>query len=126
VALAAGCVMAQSSEPLKATIPFDFIVGTTTLPAGEYTVGSDFGSAVLKIRDSHREVKASVLAITGNAPANSNESHLVFRVHGTKHYLASTWNSYMAAGRQVRETKAEREMEMATGPTTQIVLLARR
>ena len=129
VALAAvmtGFGMAQSGQPLKASIPFEFIVGQTTLPAGDYTVGSQFGSPFLHISDSQHHVKATVLTNTDNAPANASESRLVFRVHGTKHYLASTWDGSLGEGREVKETRREREMEIATGPTTQVVLLARK
>jgi hypothetical protein len=118
--------MAQSGQPLKASIPFEFIVGQTTLPAGDYTVGSEFGSALLQISDSRDHVKATVLTNTDSAPANASESHLVFRVHGTKHYLASTWDRSLGEGREVKESRAEREMEIASEPTTQVVLLARK
>lgn len=125
-ALSLGGGMAQTDEQLKATIPFDFTVGKTKLPAGEYTVTSTFGSHVLQIRDSEQRVQATVLAVVKNEPANPGESHLTFRVHGTGHYLAATWDAGSGAGRELIKTAAEREAEMAAGPTTQITLFARK
>jgi len=125
-ALSLGCGMAQTDEQLKATIPFDFMAGKTKLPAGEYTVTSTFGSHVMQIRDSEQRVQATVLAIVTPDRANPSESYLTFRVHGTRHYLASTWDGASGAGRELIKTAAEREAEMAAGPTTQITLFARK
>ena len=126
-ALSLGCGMAQTDEQLKATIPFDFMAGKTKLPAGEYTVASTFGSHVLQIRDSKHRVQATVLAIVTADCANPGASYLTFRVHGTRHYLASTWDGGSGAGRELIKTAAEREAEMADArPTTQITLFARK
>ena len=125
-ALSLGCGMAQTDEQLKAAIPFDFMAGKTKLAAGEYTVTSTFGSHVMQIRDSEQRVQATVLAIVTPDRANPSESYLTFRVHGTRHYLASTWDGASGAGRELIKTAAEREAEMAAGPTTQITLFARK
>ena len=126
-ALSLGCGMAQTDEQLKTTIPFDFMAGKTKLPAGEYTVTSTFGSSVVQIRDAEQRVQATVLASAKNVPANPSKSYLTFRVHGTRHYLASTWDGASGAGRELMKTAAEREAEMADArPTTQITLVARK
>lgn len=125
-ALSLGCGTAQTDEQLKATIPFDFTVGKTKLPAGEYTVTSTFGSHVLQIRDAEQRLQATVITMPSNRRANPSESHLTFRVHGTRHYLAATWDGASGVGRELMKTAAEREAEMAAGPTTQITLFARK
>ena len=125
-ALSTGFAMAQANDQLMATIPFNFTVGNTTLPPGDYTFASGFGSQVVQILDSRLRIQAVVLAIGGAMPAGPSDSRLTFHAHGRNHYRASTWNANLGQGRQMPETSAEREEEMASGPATQVVLLARR
>jgi hypothetical protein len=125
-ALSTGFGLAQTDDKLKMSIPFDFTVGNKVIPAGEYTIATDLGTAIVRIRDSRYQVQATVQSITGSKPAEPNHSKLVFRVHGGQHYLASTWSAVSGSAREFVKTPAEREAELAAGPTTYTVLVARK
>jgi hypothetical protein len=124
--LSMGLALAQQSDQLRASIPFRFAVGDKLLPAGDYTIVSGNGSPVVMIRDSHYRAQAMIMSIPGNEPTGARTSRLVFRVHGEKHYLASTWNATAGSAREFPETRAEREVELAAGPTAYRTLVARK
>src|SRR5258705_11636676 len=91
--LTAVSVSAQSGRSGVLNIPFNFIVGGKTLPAGEYTVEPNK-------RDSHnvwlvqsREGKASALFATMPVRANQTleETKLVFHKYGDEYFLSQIW-----------------------------------
>jgi len=128
LALGTGFALAQSNiNNLKATIPFDFKVGNATLPAGDYTVETRPGSAVVAFVDAANKTHATALGVNvAPHPGQPNRSKLVFRVEGGNHYLASTWNATSGTGRELPKTAAEREAEMAGVPSTVTVYIAQK
>jgi hypothetical protein len=125
ITLGAGFVLAQSGiNNLKATVPFDFTVGGTTLPAGEYVIQTTPGSSIVQIRDDRGHLKATVLGEVAPKPRDVNDSHLVFHSFGAKHYLSGTWNGAAWMGKELRKSAAEREAEMAGVPSRMTILLA--
>lgn len=128
VTLGAGFALAQDADMnnLKANIPFDFAVGSTNLPAGEYTIEYGPTSSTVRVRDERGHI-ATVLAMAPACErADAKESHLAFRVYGAKHHLASTWNAAAGMGAELRKTPAELESEMAGVPVRMTVLIARK
>ena len=81
VATCTGAI-AQESQ-LKANIPFDFTVGNTWMPAGEYTISTPM-RLVLELRSSGHV--ASVVTLESNDASNSG-SKLVFDKYGDQYFL---------------------------------------
>jgi hypothetical protein len=123
-ALSTGLGLAQEGDKLRVSIPFAFAVGSKLLQAGDYTIISGGGSAAVVIRDARYQARLMTLSIAGDQPARGGNSQLVFRVHGGRYYLASTWNAVAGTGREFPETRAERQVEVAAGPTTYTTLIA--
>lgn len=123
-AMSTGFGWAAAPDDVTVAVPFEFNVGNQTLPAGEYSIKSDFGSSVVQIRDARYHIRASVIAMPGEKPAGSTQSQLAFRVYGRKHYLGSMWNDVTGNSRELKKTSAERETEMAAGTETRTVLIA--
>jgi hypothetical protein len=101
---------AQSKSVVRADIPFDFIVGNKTLPAGKYMVNSATSDGqALNIR--RREGKSLALVLTHEATEQSNKriARMVFHRYGDQYFLAEVWSgdSY---GRQLMESKIERNL----------------
>ena len=119
-------VAQQPRNGLTATIPFDFNVGRTTLPAGEYTISTDLTSGALQVQDAQHRAKVVVVTMTADKPSSPDQSQLAFRVYGGRHYLASMWNGTMGVGRSLMKTPAEREAEIAGVHPTTAVLIARK
>jgi hypothetical protein len=51
LSFAATSLVAQSKPPIKVNVPFNFVAGAKTLPAGEYRVQAD-GPSVVWIRST--------------------------------------------------------------------------
>jgi hypothetical protein len=73
---------AQGRE-LKVNIPFDFTVGNTSMPAGEYTITAPF-QEVLELQAAGHS--ASVVSAESNLESKSG-SKLVFRKYGDQYFL---------------------------------------
>lgn len=113
---------AQSrSAQLRASIPFEFVVGDQTLAAGDYVVGqatstSDNG-IIVRGADNHQN--AMRLTNSVNAKAPKSRGMLIFHRLGNSYYLAQIWTSGSAEGRETLKSKAERaaEQELAKNPS---------
>ena len=108
------------NHKVNANIPFDFVVGGKTLPAGEYavftvTTSSNAGIAVRSV-DSRQN--AISLTNTVRASAPSNRAILKFHRYGNSYFLAQILTPDMTEGRELPKSKAERaaENELAKNP----------
>ena len=85
--LTVGSTFGQIRE--RFDIPFDFSIGNSTLPAGEYTAGpaSPGNSGVLDIRSL--DLRQQIL-VTGRAESakTPNKNKLVFRCYGDQCFLS--------------------------------------
>jgi len=90
----AGEVQAQTIT-FKVQVPFSFVVGNQTLPAGSYQVqrllgrpgeADEVGMIVMRSTDP-RVYKAVVTNLVRQPLDSDNISHLVFASHAGQHYL---------------------------------------
>ena len=114
---------------LVATIPFQFVAGDKTLPAGEYTVtevntSSDRIALQLRSKDG-----ASVLLTTMPVIARAQDSSkLVFHRYGNQHFFSQVWLDGENTGLQAPEAKAERMIARETNsskPAMETVAISR-
>jgi hypothetical protein len=109
---------AQSrSQQLRANIPFDFVVGDKTLPAGEYTVGTITSSSNEGIVVRSRDGRQSAVRLTNvvQAGMRSARGKLTFYRGDIDqiYYLKDIWKSGAAEGHQLLPSKAQRAAERA-------------
>lgn len=113
LALTAASAQAQSRGTIEVQIPFDFIVGDTHLPAGTYSVKqlSRNDAKALLVRSS-QDAKDSAVVITNAVQANTEqtEARLVFHKYGERYFLSQVWASEGRTGRELYESKAERQL----------------
>ena len=97
---------ANAQQPtLKANIPFDFIVGNTLMPAGEYTITSPFEN-VLVLRAGARST--SVESSENNAESTSGDE-LVFDKYGNQYFLHEVLcPNVVSLNRELAPSKAEK------------------
>jgi hypothetical protein len=102
--VATTCANAQQPT-LKANIPFDFTVGNTRMPAGEYTITSPI-QEVLDLRTAGRS--ASVVSSESYAESKSG-SELVFDKYGDQYFLHEVFcPNVVSLNLEVAESKAEK------------------
>jgi hypothetical protein len=101
---------AQSTGRVISNIPFEFVVGNKTLPAGEYQVSSvtAAGEALL-IRSTEARDLAVRLSNTIE-PQKDTQARLVFHRYGQSYFLVEVWSGGDSTGRQLLESKRERSM----------------
>ena len=83
-------------------IPFDFVVGNTTLRAGQYTITPiTMNGSTLLLRGSD---STQAIFITPCLCASGNDSHetkLVFHVYGNHYFLWQIWRQGYDVGSQL-------------------------
>jgi hypothetical protein len=119
-------VSAQSERSKITNIPFDFIVGEKTLPAGEYTVEpnrSDFDKVWLV---QSRDGRTSALFITMPVRASETQekAKVVFHKYGDQYFLSQIWTPGDATGRELLMLRLERELAK-NAVESQTIVLAR-
>jgi len=109
--LALGSAYAQFSwvNHVKADVPFDFMVGDTMFPAGQYTVGPIAEQTTLVIKGAGSRSKITISqAVIANAPPST--SKLVFHKYGERYILTQIWVQGESRGRELPKTRLEKEL----------------
>jgi hypothetical protein len=73
---------------IKVEIPFNFIVGATTLPAGEYTVGKAPSPGRLLIQSIDGRSSIVALATFTQGTVDREEARLVFNQYGEEYFIS--------------------------------------
>ena len=95
---------------LRVSIPFDFVVGGNTLPAGDYLVSQVNAERFLTVRNVSSDAMPTV--ITPSMPGHAavpGEAALTFHRYGGDYFLAEIWDGYTGQGRSIWMSRTERE-----------------
>jgi hypothetical protein len=124
VLLIGGMAYAQAEPRIIANIPFAFIAGNKTLPAGEYTIDRPNTNEpdLLLIRGAEKRVALFLNAQNLEAGQTPNKTELVFNEIGDRYFLSQVWVAGEETGREIPKPRAERELEQAASkPTAQVI-----
>ncbi len=96
---------------VRANIPFDFVVGTKTLPQGTYTVKLDNklpNEIVINGQDNNEGALAlSITALEKDIQDSSPK--LVFNRYGDQYFLTQVWRGARLDGVTILKSRRERE-----------------
>lgn len=117
---------AQTAQRLDFEVPFEFVAGDRRLPAGRYTVRrvKVDSEAALRIEDAQGRVRATVLTNAAAAPAR--RAALTFKRYGGRHFLAGVWMPGAPTGRELQESKQERELRAEAGCAARTIAVVAR
>lgn len=109
--LAVVSVQAQSKGKIAVTVPFEFQIGSKTLPAGNYNVKPlSQNSMLLQSEDGQQR---AIVVTNNRVQADANEKaaqeRLVFHQYGNKYFLSQVWMVRGGDGRELNKTDAERQ-----------------
>ncbi len=111
--ITAGKAIAQDYA-VRATIPFNFTVNGSQLPAGNYTLGSDVTNPrILKISDRTQHVHVMVLAMP-SADEKRKANQLVFHKYGDQYFLSEIRSQESAINLQLATSKQEKRAREET------------
>jgi hypothetical protein len=115
-AIACSGLQAQTMN-MRASIPFDFRVGTTVLPSGEYLI-HHLAGGVLSVADAQGKHAINVLTVGGDHPDTpAGKGILQFARYGEDYYLAKVWTSDSSVARVFPKSKRETELAKHVGLT---------
>ncbi len=117
LSLAATSLLAQSKPLIKVNVPFNFVAGAKTLPAGEYQVDTERPNVVLiQSKDSTSNMNLLIAHSAQNTQMNGVAA-LKFNRYGDRYFLSEIWTG-SDVGRQLPKSRAEKE-QIAAVPTHQ-------
>jgi hypothetical protein len=128
VVLLAAPVSAQTLS-LRASVPFDFVVGGHTLPAGDYVVSQVNSERFLTVRNVSIGATPSVITISvPGSTAAAGEAFLAFHRYGADYFLAQIWDGYTGQGRSIWMSGTEQEIanRASLSKPEVVMVLARR
>jgi hypothetical protein len=112
--------VAQAQEMLVVNIPFDFVAGNMTLPAGEYSIKVTAPERTLLLID-RKDAAASAFMNTNPVVKTEmqTESKMIFNRYGDRYSLSEVWTAGNSRGRQLSKSRREMEMAQITKSETQ-------
>ncbi len=110
----------QAQEPVAVNIPFEFVAGNVTLPAGEYRVEKlEKNSVVVLTHCAQPGASAIVMTIASQANAPQSNSKLVFNRYGNLYFLSQYWSAGSSSGRLLLKSAREEEISRIARNETQ-------
>lgn len=107
-------VASANAQTARATanVPFEFVVGSKTLPAAHYTI-SDMTSGSQVVKISAREENANLFATTIplSRKASDDKGKLVFHRYGNRYFLAEIWSPGERQGQKLKKSQEEKSIE---------------
>src|SRR5436305_10548605 len=118
--LAATCAaQAQTTRALVFKVPFDFVVGQKTLPAGTYTIRRIVrdNDKLLLVESADGHTAQNMLTSPVETAAPDGTARLDFHRYGDKYFLARVWPPGTQTGRELPKSQLERIVirELARG-----------
>ena len=107
VLLLATAAQAQTTS-VKASIPFDFVVGNHAYTAGEYAVKSmSQSSSAIRIDNADESDKGITVSYACSKAQPAVGTTLVFHRLGNNYFLYQIWTEGNSAGREFRMSKTQ-------------------
>ena len=107
---------AQISEDLEAKIPFQFHVGNSELPAGEYRIRMVDDSDLTVMQINSLDGSASAVFQVEETEKNSEpaKTELIFHKYGNRYFLAKLFDESNPDGSKLVESSYEKKISQAT------------
>ncbi len=110
--------------PVKADVPFDFVVGDRAYPAGEYTVKSALeNSGILRLDNTQEPMTRFIASNICENRAPSKNTKLVFRRMAGRYFLYQVWTEGSLTGREFPKSRIETELAQ-NHETPEVVIVA--
>ena len=107
VLLLATAAQAQTTN-VKASIPFDFVVGDHAYSAGEYSVKSmAIDGVAIRIDNADESDKGIALSNPCSSGRPATGTKLVFQRLGNNYFLYQIWTEGNSTGREFRKSKTQ-------------------
>ena len=127
IILAAAPAYAQSADNIVLKVPFSFVVGKKTLPAGEYTVKRALSTRLTLIRNAGgRRECTTVLTMLVPPETMTLAAKLIFHRYGDQYFLHQVWTPGNERGGQLFESRAELALAKSGSEVQRVSVIAAR
>ena len=111
---------------VRATVPFNFMVGKAEMPAGTYTINR-LSSSAIEIKGSTTKKSAVSIVWSEGASASDSDAKLVFNRYGDSYFLSQVSRGDGTNVLRLPASKREQEQRFAStsGASEQKVVAAR-
>jgi hypothetical protein len=127
LAIAAAVAGSAQNISFRVSVPFNFIVGSETLPAGQYFVDVQAPSGLVALHCLDHEKSGAEVGLPIGVSTDSNTSRLVFNRYNNAntYFLSKVWglNGY---GRGLPMTKREHELATHKSARASVIVVASR
>jgi hypothetical protein len=105
------------------SVPFSFVAGSQSLPAGDYTIELNLEKDIVQVRSGDRfgAVLGAITVTNSDLTAAPDKSYVTFRHYGGQYFLAEIWSQ--GAGQVLTPGRLEQRLAR-TSPAEQDVSLA--
>lgn len=103
----------ESDIAIEANVPFTFVVGNTTLPAGRYeikAIGDMEGVLELRGADGHSAIAVDTESVETKRDQIENKSELVFNKVGNQYFLYQVWLAGSSSGAELPKSRMEKKL----------------
>jgi hypothetical protein len=97
--------MLSASTNLEVTVPFSFVAGHSTLPAGQYEISIDDNKHLICIKGTVANPSMFLLSQPTEAPAVREDSKVVFKRRGDEYSLSGLWVAGEKSGQEVPQPR---------------------
>jgi hypothetical protein len=101
---------AQERTLINVTVPFDFAVGNTGLPAGSYTMSLLFPMNLIRVQSVDGRNIAFFSSIPALSRTDKTQSKAVFHRIGGEYFLSEIWEGGSNTYRRILASKRAREL----------------
>lgn len=115
----------QITTLFKVEVPFEFMVGSSHLSAGHYTV-SHVGSKWILFQNDDRKAAALTRVMLSGTPARDSLSQLIFNTYGDRHILSKIWTAEDQQMHACYESGAEQTLLASQRRSGTVTLVAKR
>lgn len=120
IAISAVVCMTSFADSNRATaraqIPFQFRMGASVLPAGQYTLIEDAQTGYVVLANKGTNARAGLFAAASRSLTSADTCKLVFHRYGDRYFLAEVWSPNGGYLRKLPKTAAEQELANANQP----------
>ena len=121
---ALACSGLEAQTTLRAEIPFDFQMGKTSFPAGDYIFQASTQMLVVQEADGQHGA-AMTLALPLSSKQKRETGILEFHRYNDQYFLAKVWRPGSAGGQALPKSLREKEFARSPAPMLAEAILLR-
>ena len=108
------CMGLQAQTTMTANIPFDFQLGQSAMPAGDYVI--TYSPGMLRLQNRHANKSLAVVTIPKDRKQAPKTGVMEFNRYGDTYFFAGIWPPNSASGSAVSRSSQEEELARRLGP----------